>query len=67
MGHNIASFDMKFIWRDAEKYYGELVPNDYVDTLKVARRHLSELPRHRLGGSGRVLWHIAGGSTPGTQ
>ena len=48
VGHNIASFDMKFIWRDAEKYYGELVPNDYVDTLKVARRHLSELPRHRL-------------------
>lgn len=37
VGHNIASFDMKFIWRDAEKYYGELVPNDYVDTLKVAK------------------------------
>ena len=48
VGHNIASFDMKFIWRDAEKYYGETVPNDYVDTLKVARRHLSALPRHRL-------------------
>lgn len=67
VGHNIASFDMKFIWRDAEKYYGELVPNDYVDTLKVARTASGRTSQTSAGGSGRVLWHIAGGSTPGTQ
>lgn len=67
VGHNIASFDMKFIWRDAEKYYGELVPNDYVDTLKVARTASVRTSQTSAGGSGRVLWHIAGGSTSGTQ
>ena len=58
VGHNIASFDMKFIWRDAEKYYG------YVEGGKTASVRTSQTS---AGGSGRVLWHIAGGSTPGTQ
>lgn len=48
VGHNIAGFDMKFIRRDAEKFYGEIPDNDYLDTLKMARRHLSKLPHHRL-------------------
>ena len=39
VGHNIARFDMKFIWRDAEQYFGEIPQNNYVDTLQVARKH----------------------------
>lgn len=37
VGHNIANFDMKFIWRDAEKFWGLIIENDYIDTLKLAR------------------------------
>lgn len=48
VGHNIHSFDMKFLWRDTEKYYGQVIHNDYVDTLLVARKHLSQLSHHRL-------------------
>lgn len=50
VGHNIHSFDMKFICRDAQKYYGQTVTNDYVDTLKIAQAYLPELLRHTLTG-----------------
>lgn len=49
VGHNIHAFDMKFIWRDAEKYLGRVVENDYIDTLSLARVCLGQLSRHRLG------------------
>ena len=48
VGHNIASFDMKFIQRDAEKYYGKVFGNDYIDTLLIARIYLPELEHHTL-------------------
>ena len=48
VGHNIARFDMKFIWRDAEQYFGEFPQNNYVDTLQVARKHLPKMDHHRL-------------------
>ena len=48
VGHNIARFDMKFIWRDAEQYFGEIPQNNYVDTLQVARKHLPKMEHHRL-------------------
>ena len=48
VGHNIARFDMKFIWRDAEQYFGEIPQNNYVDTLQVARKHLPNMEHHRL-------------------
>lgn len=48
VGHNIARFDMKFIWRDAEQYFGEIPQNNYVDTLQVARKHLPKMDHHRL-------------------
>lgn len=48
VGHNIASFDMKFIYRDAQKFYGIVPPNDYTDTLSVARRLLPGLEHYRL-------------------
>ena len=48
VGHNIARFDMKFIWRDAEQYFGEIPQNNYVDTLQVARKYLPKMDHHRL-------------------
>lgn len=48
VGHNIHSFDMKFIYRDAEKYLGKVPNNDYIDTLSLARKCLPELSHHRL-------------------
>lgn len=48
VGHNIHSFDMKFIWRDVERIYGQTITNDYLDTLPMARKTLPELAHHRL-------------------
>ena len=38
VGHNIHSFDMKFIYRDCERFYGKVISNDYVDTLTMAKK-----------------------------
>ncbi len=48
VGHNIHSFDLKFLYRDCENYYGQLIANDYVDTLKMSRICLPELKKHSL-------------------
>lgn len=48
VGHNIHAFDMKFIYRDCERYFGKLPENDYIDTLKLAKACLPEMPHHRL-------------------
>lgn len=48
VGHNIHSFDMKFICRDAMDFYGKTVGNDYIDTLPLARMYLPQLGHHRL-------------------
>ena len=48
VGHNIHTFDMKFIQRDALKYFKKQVGNDYIDTLQIARLFLPELKHHRL-------------------
>ncbi len=48
VGHNIHYFDLKFIYRDCEEYFGKIPENDYVDTLKMARICLPELPHHSL-------------------
>jgi len=48
VGHNIHAFDMKFIYRDAERYYGIVIENDYIDTLSIARMCLRQLTHHRL-------------------
>ena len=47
-GHNINRFDMKFLYRDCERYFGQTLTNDYIDTLKLARLCLPELSHHRL-------------------
>lgn len=48
VGHNIHSFDMKFIWRAAEELFGQTISNDYIDTLPMARRCLPQLSHHKL-------------------
>lgn len=48
VGHNIHTFDMKFIWRDAEEYWGKTISNDYIDTLPLARLCLPQLSNHKL-------------------
>lgn len=48
VGHNIHSFDMKFIWRVAEEMYGKTIGNNYIDTLSMARRCLPQLTHHKL-------------------
>ncbi len=49
VGHNIHAFDMKFIRRNAETYLGEEIDNDYIDTLKLAKLYMKDLPGHSLG------------------
>lgn len=48
VGHNIRSFDMKFLYRDAESFWGKTIGNDYIDTLPFARACLPQLSRYRL-------------------
>lgn len=48
VGHNIHTFDMKFIYIAAEEGLGRAVTNDYIDTLYLARKCLPELSHHRL-------------------
>lgn len=48
VGHNIHSFDMKFIYRDCLKFFGKVPGNDYIDTLKLAKGCLPQLSHHRL-------------------
>lgn len=48
VGHNIHSFDMKFIKRNAKNYWGSTIGNDDIDTLQLARQFLPQLPHHRL-------------------
>lgn len=48
VGHNIHSFDMKFMHRDCEKFFGKVIGNDYADTLKLARVCLPQLKHHKL-------------------
>ena len=48
VGHNIHKFDMKFLYRDARKFWNGTLSNDYIDTLQMARVCLPQLSHHRL-------------------
>lgn len=48
VGHNIHTFDMKFLYRDVERFCGATLGNDYIDTLQIARIYLPQLERYRL-------------------
>ena len=47
-GHNIARFDLNFLYRDSMVRFGLLPGNDYVDTLLFARQSLPGLPSYAL-------------------
>ncbi len=49
IGHNIKSFDLKFIYRESERLFGKFPDNDFVDTLILARHMFPEMEHHRLG------------------
>ena len=49
VGHNICRFDLKFIYRDAQTYWGKTVGNDFIDTLQLAQRILKGLGSYSLG------------------
>lgn len=48
VGHNIFSFDLKFLYRAADEILGQTIGNDYIDTLYMARSCLKQLKHHRL-------------------
>lgn len=48
VGHNIHTFDLPFIYRDAEQYTEKVPSNDYVDTLPLARMCLPNREKYRL-------------------
>ncbi len=58
VGHNIQSFDLKFIYREAKRLSAGLVTNDYIDTLHMARSCLPDLHHHKLTDLGRYF-HIS--------
>ncbi len=48
VGHNIQSFDLKFIYREAMELFALEVENDYIDTLYMSRSCLPQLKHHKL-------------------
>lgn len=48
IGHNIHTFDLKFLYRAAEGFYGKTLENDYIDTLILSKICLPQLARRRL-------------------
>lgn len=49
VGHNIHQFDMKFLYRDAERYFGQTITNDYIDTCRMAKICFPDWSHRRLG------------------
>lgn len=39
-GHNIRGFDLRFIYRDCERFWGKTLGNDYFDTVLLSRIYL---------------------------
>ena len=47
VGHNV-NFDINFIYDSRKKNLGRNLTNDYVDTLRIARKVLPHLKHHKL-------------------
>ena len=47
MGHNV-NFDINFLYEDYENVFGIPFSNDFIDTIRIARKIYPELPHHRL-------------------
>lgn len=48
VGHNIHTFDMKFVKHACMRTFGTDIQNDYIDTLFMARKCLPQLSHHKL-------------------
>lgn len=48
VGHNIGSFDMQFLYRDCERYLGQILANDYIDTLSLSKTVFPSWRHRRL-------------------
>ncbi len=48
VGHNIKSFDLKFLNCVSERLFGTEIENDYIDTLYMSRSFLPQLRSHKL-------------------
>lgn len=48
VGHNIHTFDMKFVNHACMRIFGKGIQNDYIDTLPMARKYLPQLSHHKL-------------------
>lgn len=47
IGHNV-NFDINFLYDNNIEYFGKPLTNNYIDTLRIARKILPELKHHRL-------------------
>lgn len=47
VGHNV-NFDINFIYDNADRLLGHGISNDFIDTMRLGRKLLPELPHHRL-------------------
>lgn len=47
IGHNV-NFDINFLYDAAERHCGLMLSNNYIDTMRIARKLLPDLKHHRL-------------------
>lgn len=47
VGHNV-NFDVNFLYDAADRLSGKLLTNDFIDTMRIARKVFPELKHHRL-------------------
>lgn len=48
LGHNV-KFDIRFLDANMRRLFDKPFENDYIDTLRIARKSLPELKSHKLG------------------
>lgn len=48
IGHNV-NFDINFIYDKCEKYINHKFNNDFIDTMRIARRVLPDIQNYKLG------------------
>ena len=48
VGHNIAGFDMHFLYRYAMQYWNKTLDNNYVDTVVIAKKCFPQMAHRRL-------------------
>lgn len=61
VGHNV-NFDINFLYDWFEIILKEPFTNDFIDTMRIARKALSELPHHRLKDVSDAVGVVPGGA-----